>query len=344
MSRPFLVKDIALQAGLSLATVDRVLNERPGVREHTVRRVRQAIGELEKQRAQIGLSGRKLVLDVVMEAPSRFSEAVRQGLEQAMPSLQPVIFRARYHVAETRGVGDTVAIIEALRRRGSNGVFLKAPDVAEVRGATAGLVTAGIPVVTLVTDLPDTGRQAYVGMDNRAAGETAAYLLGEWLGGGPARILVTISSNRFRGEEEREIGFRQALRERYPALGIIEVSEGHGLDRNTGMLALAALRANPDIAGVYSIGGGNRAIVEAFAALGRTCRAFVGHDLDADNLALLRAGRVSAVLHHDLGHDMRNACLHVMRAHGLLPKSPVSGMANIQIITPFNVPQAAGNT
>ncbi|ESY82227.1 LacI family transcriptional regulator [Mesorhizobium sp. LNHC221B00] len=340
MSRAFLLKDIALQAGLSLATVDRVLNDRPGVREHTVRRVKQAIGELEQQRDQIGLAGRKFVLDVVMEAPGRFSEAVRQGLEQAMPSLQPAIFRARYHLAETRNVENTVGIIDALQCRGSNGVFLKAPDVPAVRAAAARLVGAAIPVVTLVTDLPDTGRQAYVGMDNRAAGETAAYLLGEWLGGGPARILVTISSNRFRGEEEREIGFRQALRERYPALGIVEVSEGHGLDRNTGMLALAALRANPDIAGVYSIGGGNRAIIEAFASLGRTCRGFIGHDLDADNLALLRDGRISAVLHHDLGHDMRNACLHVMRAHGLLPKSPVSGMANIQVITPFNVPQA----
>ncbi|MER8631577.1 LacI family DNA-binding transcriptional regulator [Mesorhizobium opportunistum] len=340
MSRAFLLKDIALQAGLSLATVDRVLNDRPGVREHTVRLVKQAIGELEQQRDQIGLAGRKFVLDVVMEAPGRFSEAVRQGLEQAMPSLQPAIFRARYHLAETRNVENTVGIIDALQRRGSNGVFLKAPDVPAVRAAAARLVGAAIPVVTLVTDLPDTGRQAYVGMDNRAAGETAAYLLGEWLGGGPARILVTISSNRFRGEEEREIGFRQALRERYPALGIVEVSEGHGLDRNTGMLALAALRANPDIAGVYSIGGGNRAIIEAFASLGRTCRGFIGHDLDADNLALLRDGRISAVLHHDLGHDMRNACLHVMRAHGLLPKSPVSGMANIQVITPFNVPQA----
>lgn len=339
MSRAFLLKDIALQAGLSLATVDRVLNDRPGVREHTVRRVKQAIGELEQQRDQIGLFGRKFVVDVVMEAPARFSEAVRQGLEQAMPSLQPAIFRARYHLAETRNIEATVGVIDALRRRGSNGVFLKAPDVTEVRAAAARLVAAGIPVVTLVTDLPDTGRQAYVGMDNRAAGETAAYLLGEWLGGGPARILVTISSNRFRGEEEREIGFRQALRERYPALGIVEVSEGHGLDRDTGRLAREALRRHSDIAGVYSIGGGNLAVIEAFAALGRACRAFVGHDLDADNIALLRAGRISAVLHHDLGQDMRNACLHVMRAHGLLPKSPVSGMANIQVITPFNLPQ-----
>ena len=48
----------------------------------------------------------------------------------------------------------------------------------------------GIPVVTLVTDVANCRRAAYVGMDNRAAGETAAYLIGEWLGGARAKILA----------------------------------------------------------------------------------------------------------------------------------------------------------
>ena len=137
-------------------------------------------------------------------------------------------------------------------------------------------------------------------MDNRAAGETAAYLIGEWLGDAKAKILATLSSNRFRGEEEREIGFRRALRTRYPNLGIVEVSEGLGIDQATGALVRKALAANPDIVAAYSIGGGNRAVVEAFQAMTRTCRVFIGHDLDADNLALLRERRISAVLHHDL--------------------------------------------
>src|SRR5436309_10701536 len=37
------LKDIARQAGVSLATVDRVLHNRPGVRPDTVRRVKEAI-------------------------------------------------------------------------------------------------------------------------------------------------------------------------------------------------------------------------------------------------------------------------------------------------------------
>src|SRR5215475_684908 len=42
-SAPLTLRDIARQAGVSLATVDRVLHNRPGVRPDTVRRVKEAI-------------------------------------------------------------------------------------------------------------------------------------------------------------------------------------------------------------------------------------------------------------------------------------------------------------
>lgn len=338
MSHPFLVKDIALQAGVSIATVDRVLHGRSGVRQHTIRRIEQAIRELETQRSQVGLSGRKFILDLVMEAPVRFTEAVRAALEAEMPGLHPAVFRARYHLAEVRAAANTVSLLDAIARRGSNGIFLKAPDVPEIAAAVDRVVQSGIPVVTLVTDLPNSRRLAYVGVDNRAAGETAAYLIGAWLGKRRADVLVTLSSSRFRGEEEREMGFRRALREHFADLGVVDVSEGHGIDRPTGDLVRTALTHHPDIAAVYSIGGGNASIVQAFAELKRPCGVFIGHDLDVDNFELLRSRRISAVLHHDLRQDMRTACVHIMRAQGALPKSVAPVASNIQIITPFNMP------
>jgi hypothetical protein len=73
-------------------------------------------------------------------------------------------------------------------------------------------------------------------------------------------------------------------------------------------------------------------------ALDRRCAVFVGHDLDEDNLRLLRQGRVSVVLHHDLGQDMRRACQAILQAHGALPGAPHSLPSNIQVITPYNTP------
>ena len=339
MAHPHLLKAVALQAGVSLATVDRVVHQRPGVRAHTVRRVQQALAELDRQRGQVGLQGRKFMLDVVVQAPERFARVVQDALEREMPLLHPAIFRARYQGGESLPVAELVQALDRIGVRGSHGVLLKAPDDPRVADAIGRLGARGIPVVTLVTDLPGSARVAYVGMDNRAAGRTAAYLLGQWLAPyGAARVLVSISSTRFRGEEEREAAFSAALREHHPQLQTEDASEGLGLHEATEALVRQRLHAWPDLCAVYSIGGANAAILQAFATAGRACRAFVGHDLDADNLPLLRAGRLGAVLHHDLRHDMRMACLQVLRAHGAGPPPPSPALSVVQVVTPFNLP------
>lgn len=339
MAHAHLIKDIATQARVSIATVDRVLHQRGGVRQHTVRRVEQALAELERQRAQVGLQGRKFLVDVVLQTPERFSRVVRDALEREMPLLHPAIFRARYHLDAQMPTSDLVAILDGIARRGSHGVLLKAPDAPEVVAAIERLHARNIPVVTVVTDLPLSRRSAYVGMDNRAAGQTAAYLLGQWLASDTeAGVLISLSSHRFRGEEEREASFRQALRRRYPHLHVVDVGEGWGLHAATKQLTARRLKEHPGIVAVYSAGGANAAILEAFSDARRMCQAFIGHDLDEDNTHLLRQGKIHAVLHHDVQHDMRMACLQIMRAHGVGPTRALPSLSTVQVITPFNFP------
>ncbi|WP_421873476.1 LacI family DNA-binding transcriptional regulator [Pararhizobium sp.] len=338
MAHEFLVKDIAFQAGLSAATVDRVLNERPGVRKQTELRVRAAIRELEKQQAGVEIQGRKFGIDIVMEAPDRFTDTVRDAFESESLTFLPTIFRSRFHFAEMMRPGDIVQLLDRIRLRGTDGVVLKAPDVAEISAAVARLEQSGIPVVTLVTDLPNAPRTAYAGADNRAAGETAAYLIGERFSGLPATVLATLSSSRFRGEEEREIGFRRTLRDRYPSIGIVEISEGLGRDDATGALVTAALSAHAGINAVYSIGGGNRAVLSAFAQANRTCAVFVAHDLDSGNLDLLRSGKIHFVLHHDLKADVRTVFRAIIGRRSAVTTSGIARLSAVEVITPYNIP------
>ena len=340
MAHPFRIREIAAQAGLSEATVDRVLNDRGGVRASTVQEVRRAVADLERQHTQLRLGGRTFMVDVVMQAPRRFTTAVRAALEAELPSLRPAVVRARFHLREAGPVADIVSTLDRIAERGSHGVILKAPDVPEVTAAAQRLARRGIPLVTLVTDLPGSGRLAYVGMDNRSAGATAAYLVEQWLGDRPGNVLVTLSSSFFRGEEEREMGFRAAMRARQPHRSLVDVTESDGLDDVQRDLVLEALRRDPALAAVYSIGGGNVATVDAFATLGRPCAVFVAHDLDGDNLRLLAEGRLSAVLHHDLGRDVRSACHVVMQAHGALPGPIAPRPSTIEVVTPYNLPPA----
>jgi LacI family transcriptional regulator len=341
VGHPYRIREIAVQAGLSERTVDRVLNNRGGVRASTVRQVQHAIIDLERQQSQLRLGGRTFLIDVVMQAPQRFSTAVRDALEAELPNLRPAAVRSRFHFRETGSADELIATLDRIGSRGSQGVILKAPDLPEIITACWRLVRAGIPIVTLVTDLPGSQRLAYVGMDNRAAGATAAYLMGQWLGDRPGDVLVTLSREFFRGEEERETGFRGAMRGRYPDRSLIEIDNSDGLDDTMRGLVLAALDTHRNINAVYSIGGANMAIVEAFATLHRTCPVFIAHDLDQDNTRLLREGRISAVLHHDLHQDMRRACLAIMQAHNALPGGVYAWPSNIHVVTPYNMPAPA---
>lgn len=327
------VREIAQQCGLSEATVDRVLNGRPGVRESTRAEVRQAIADLDKQRAQLRLNGRRYLIDVVMQTPQRFSDAFRAAVEAELPAFAPAVPRARFHLWESGSAAQTAEVLA--RVKGSHGVILKAQDEPEVADAVNRLVAAGVPVVTYTTDVANSDRCAYVGIDNHGAGQTAAFLVDQWLGQAPSAVLITLSRTVFRGEGEREVGFRSGLRG--SGRQIVEVSDSDGIDATNERLVLDALQRHPGIGAVYSPGGGNTATVRAFERLGRACRVFVAHDLDADNRALLRAGKLSVVLHNDLRADARLAIRVILAQHRALPEEPVRPTP-VQVITPYNLP------
>jgi len=338
------VTDIAAQSGLSRATVDRVLHERPGVRPETVAQVERALAELDRQRGQVHLSGRTLLLDLVMQAPDRFASASQAALEAELSSFHPAVVRVRSHLREER---DAVAAADLLVRvadRGSDGVILKAPDHPLVVDAVGALAEAGIPVVTYVTDLPTSRRVAYAGADNAAAGATAAYLVRSWTGpsSSSGAVMMTLSSTWFRGEDQRATGFRETLARLAPDRRVVEVSDTDGLDGTMLAAVHEALVAEPTVTAVYSVGGGNVATLAAFDALGRYPTVFVAHDLDGDNRALLRSRRISAVLHHDLRADLRRACRLLLQARGLLPGSPLTVPSQVQVVTPYNEPAGLG--
>lgn len=111
-----------------------------------------------------------------------------------------------------------------------------------------------------------------------------------------------------------------------------------GLHASTHLLTRKLLEQCPEINAVYSVGGGNRAILSAFDQLKRRCKIFIAHDLDADNDALLRQGALHIVLLHDLKQDLRNACLRIMSAQGFGDLHASFYGSNVQVITPHNIP------
>ncbi len=334
MAHRFLIKDIALQSGLGTATVDRVINRRGGVRQQTMRRVEHAIRELEEQERSIATAGRKFIVDFVIEAPDSFGRALNAAIAAEMPLLEPVIFRSRADIRLLFSEDEIGHTLTRIRKRGSHGVILMAPDAPHIASQVNDLMRAGIPVITVATDLPGSARIGYVGLDNRRAGKTAAYLMHQWLTGPSPHALVTVRNNRFRGEEDREIGFREHMRRLFERPRFTELVEGARSGDPIGPQVQNVLEKTPEIDAVYSIGGSNRQILAAFDRAGRAPKVFIAHDFDSENRAFLGSGHINVVLDHDLRQDVRTACRMIMAHHQIIAATDFPRQSPLRVLLP----------
>ena len=86
------------------------------------------------------------------------------------------------------------------------------------------------------------------------------------------------------------------------------------------------------------MGGGNRSILDTLSSHGLRPEVYVAHDLDAENRALIHAGQLDFILHHDLMQDMRNVFHAFLAFHRLQGDRAEVRASTVQIVTPDNVP------
>jgi LacI family transcriptional regulator len=306
------VHDIARSAGVSLATVDRVLNGRPGVRHITRERVETAISDLGYVRdvAAANLAkGRTYSFTFVLPSnDNSFMINVRDEVDEAIARSGPE--RTRIRIVEVPPF-DAPALAQALERLVADtpdGVAFVAVEGEDVHAAVARLKAAGIAVVTLVSDLPGSERDHFAGIDNNAAGRTAANLLGRFLGGREGRVAVVAGSMLVRDHRERLEGFRDVMGEHFSRFDILPVIEARDDPALAQKLVSTLFHRHPDVIGLYSLGAGNRGIVHALADICPEKRPMVvAHELTGTTRAALSDGYIDAVLNQDAGHEVRSA-------------------------------------
>lgn len=317
MSRPT-VNDLAKAAGVSLATVDRVLNARPGVREQTIQRVNDAIERIGFVRdvtaANLARQRRYKFAFVLPEAPGEFVTLLQAAVREAAAS--PIVDRTELLVA-TVPPNDPHVLVKTLRRLGASqidGIAIFAPETPHVRDEIAHLKETGVAVVALVSDLPNTGRDHFVGIDNIAAGRTAGVLMGRFMREVRGSVLVLASSMQARANTERRLGFDQVMAEQFPAIEVLPSLEGHDDQGTITRVVTTALSGRGDIAGIYSVGTGNGVLVDLLREHGRgRDLVVIAHELTRNTRRALQDGTLDAVINQNVGHIARSA-LRVLRA------------------------------
>ncbi len=302
------IADIARLSGVSSATVDRVLNNRPGVRAATVQRVLKAAAELDylpeaDPRATPAAKPMRLVF-LLPAGNNRFLSRLGEMIRASDSRLAPQGVRAQVDFIKSFNP-ELLARSLFQQGRKADGVAFMALEHPAVREAVDSLAERNVPAVTLISDILNCRRAAYVGLDNRAAGRTAGYLIARFLGKAPAKVAMIAGSLSYRAHEDREMGFLHYLEENAPNIQVVGLREGHDDDGKTYRQTRMLLGLHPDLAGVYNIGGGPEGVARALKETRRERDiAFIGHGLTPETRALLIDGTLDAVITQDPRHTL----------------------------------------
>jgi LacI family transcriptional regulator len=313
MSSTITIADIARNAGVGTATVDRVLNGRPGVNSETEFKVLQAIKLLGTPTVTRGRPRSR--------GNFRFAYVLPGGDNQFLDQLERLIaqtagdFRHQFITEVTHRINtdDPARFAEELSRVADcDAIALIAPDVPAVKLAINELVRAGVHVATLFTDVAGSMRQAHVGADSRAAGRTAGLLLGRMARKPRRKRMLLLSQNtRMSCEIERRIGFVQVIEERFAELSVQRVPDLPADDEGASAALESYLRTQTDmsqVSGVYAVGGATAGVASALQACGLTRDvALVVHDFTSLHQSMLVDGRLAYVLHQDIHYCVLTA-------------------------------------
>lgn len=309
-------QDVADAAGVSLATVDRVLNNRKGVRDSTVERVMRAMEQLNFERDQAAAT-------LARRRNYRFTFLVPSGQTAFFADIRSEIETARSIFAKDRVEVNMItvppldpdAIARTVDRLGDDigdGVALVAVESQIVRDTINALRERGVHVVTLISDVPNSNRERFVGIDNVAAGRVAGSLLKRFIHAPSGEVAVVAGSGTLRDHVERRMGFEQVMRAECPHLTVLPWIEGEELAEVVESKLSAVLRDNPDVVGLYSLGGGTRGVIDAIEGA-RQDLSVISTELSAHTRAALIGGKIDAVLVQDPSHEVRSA-IRILRA------------------------------
>lgn len=293
------LQQVADASGLSIATVDRVLNHRGGVNPEKERVVMEWARKLRLDRNLDRRPTKILRIAVVTQHPTNpFFERVRKGVLRANQLFSVHNIQLSLHYFDLSKPERTGALIRDLS--GKVDALLVCVNEHEAIENAINFAVERVPVLGFVSDAPASKRQLYIGPDNYNAGRVSGDLMGRFLAERGGEILIVAGSYQLVDHHSRRNGFQDVIQERYPSCHVV-----HEIETQENVSALAGeiahlLGERPKIRGIYSVSAGNQAIAKALSM--QQCEhkiTFIAHELTPERIELLRSGTIDVIIDQD---------------------------------------------
>jgi LacI family transcriptional regulator len=259
------IKDLAKAAGVSTATVDRVLNSRTSVRLATTERVLKAASDigyhganLIRMRLEEARPKRHLAF-LLQRSNDQFYQQFATAIQQAV--LEPCSYNFTCEIRFMEEVSPS-SIAQQLRSlSGVDGVGIVALENSQVTQELEKLTDRGIPVINLLSDMATLKKSGFVGWDSRKVGRTAAWTIHR-LSKKTGSIGILLGSHRYLGQQEAETSFINYFREIEAGFTVLPTLLNLDDDKLTAQATSELLEANPDLVGIYNAGGGRAGMID----------------------------------------------------------------------------------
>jgi LacI family transcriptional regulator len=316
------LEDVARRAGVGIATVDRVLNERGSVSPKTERRVLDAARELGLRRILPAPHARALRIEVML---ARSVTPFMHRLSAAMGQVAATLDRSVTVIRSSIDMSDPARVAQRITHCRADGIIVYCEEHPANVAAIAAAEAAGRPVICVVTDVPESPRAAYVGIDHTKAGGTAAFFVAGMANrAGTAAILST--SIGFRAHKQRIEGFSRGLARHAPGIALAPVMTTADDPERAYHHVMQALRERPDLVAIYNTGGGSAGVGQALRDWGqREPLIFVGHELTEESAVLLRDGLMTVTIDQAPELQARRSIDLMLRRLGNGADQPIGG-------------------
>ncbi|MTS93837.1 substrate-binding domain-containing protein [Pseudoflavonifractor sp. BIOML-A1] len=297
------IKQIAELAGVSRGTVDRVLNNRPGVKPDTAELIRKIAAEVNYRPDLAGkiLAARKKNLRLgflTLEGDEfTFFHDVTQAARKKAVELQNLGVEVRFYMVRefTRsGLEALAAQVEGDQLDGMAMVPMMTPAIISLMHT---LEARGTPIIFFNIDEPSVKRLCYVGCDYLRAGRVAAGLAALTTGGRGTVGLLTLHDSDNYSYQERALGFTRELSERYPAMTLLNGGAPTIFQHGDYSAVHTLFREHPELDAIYIVNLGDFSVCrEARIAAGERPLSIITNDLVAAQREMLQSGVISATL------------------------------------------------
>jgi LacI family transcriptional regulator, galactose operon repressor len=341
MARPT-IKDVALQAGVSVSTVNRVLHEPEKVRESMVRNVLEAAEKIGfygilAMKSSIGAARPKLRIGVVLLQQNRaLYHSLGALIDAAAANYSEAQIETEFEYLDDLAPEIVAGHIERLAEK-CDSIALVSPEHPVVTLAVEKVTAQGTAVFALISSISADCPVGFIGMDYWKVGRTAAWFFSNLMRE-PGKIGVLVGNHRFRNQELNESGFRSYFRE-HPIgetiLDPISTFESATIARE---ITERLLAEQPDLKGLFISGGGITGALTALKESGRGREIVsLGYDLTDATRAALLDGTLNVVIAHPM-REMARRLIDAMARASQTGSQPVKEpVIPFQIHTPENL-------